>query len=457
MSTLLDIEAASKRLNLSEQQVRNLCRSGKLPAQRIGKTWVLKNEDIGIYYDSSSCGVAEDQPAYGNHLLEGFKTLSFFSGAMGLDTGLQEEGFNVLLASEIDNACRKTIKKNKPDIALIGNIEEYTPQKVKKMSGLVDGDEIDLIIGGPPCQAFSTAGKRKGFEDQRGNVFLSYLDLITSLRPKYAVIENVRGLLSAPLKHRPHAKRGLLFPELAGDESPGGALKLIIATLEAAGYGVTFNLYNTANFGTPQKRERVVIVCARDGKKAPYLIPTHSENGAYGLPKWRTFEDVISKSPEPDQHFISFPEKRLRYYRMLKPGQNWKHLPIELQKEAMGASFYAGGGKTGFLRRLSWDEPSPTLVTHPAMPATDLAHPELDRPLSVEEYRKIQEFPAHWKIEGTILEQYKQIGNAVPHSLGRAIGRLIRSLLNNEDIKEYEGFHYSRYKYTSDRDWTMSI
>ena len=453
MSTLLDVETTARRLNLSEQQVRNLCRSGKLPAEQVGKSWILRDDDIEDYYDSSSCGVAKDQPAYAAAPQEGFKTLSFFSGAMGLDTGLQNEGFNVLLASEIDNACRKTINKNNPNIALIGDIEAYSPAQIKLMAGLGADEEIDLIIGGPPCQAFSTAGRRKGFQDCRGNVFLTYLDIIKSLRPKFAVIENVRGLLSAPLKHRPHSERGLDFPGLEGTENPGGALKLILSILEEAGYGVTFNLYNTANFGTAQKRERVVMVCSRDGGKAPYLVPTHSEDGSFGLPLWRTLKDVVSPDTEPGQHYISFPEKRLRFYRLLKAGENWRNLPPDLQKEAMGASYFSGGGKTGFLRRLSWDEPSPTLVTHPAMPATDLAHPVLDRPLSVEEYRKIQEFPDDWKIEGTILEQYRQIGNAVPHSLGRAIGRLVRGLLSKEDMPTFEGFKYSRYRHTSDKDW----
>ncbi|MDA3810686.1 MAG: DNA cytosine methyltransferase [Spirochaetaceae bacterium] len=334
----MNIDSASKKLNLSEQQVRNLCRSGKIKAEQIGKTWVLNKDDVEQYYDNNSCGIAEDQPAYFPKEIKGFKTLSFFSGAMGLDSGLEEEGFNILLASEIDNACRKTIKKNKPEIALIGDIENYTPEKIKEMAGLKPEEEIDLIIGGPPCQAFSTAGKRKGFEDNRGNVFLTYIEIITTLRPKFAVIENVRGLLSAPMKHRPHQNRGDGFPELSIDEKPGGALKYIISILEQNGYGVTFNLYNTANFGTPQKRERIVIVCSRNGSKAPYLTPTHSENGEFGLPKWRTLKSAIGHIQNEEHHHISFPEKRLKYYRLLKSGQNWRNLSESLQKEPMGPS-----------------------------------------------------------------------------------------------------------------------
>src|SRR5690606_19553093 len=114
----------------------------------------------------------------------------------------------------------------------------------------------------------------KGFNDDRGNVFLKYIDLALELRPSYIVIENVRGLLSCPMEHRPHDQRGPTFPDLSTDELKGGALNFVIKRLEAAGYGFSFNLYNSANFGTPQVRERVIIICSRDGKEPPYLTPT---------------------------------------------------------------------------------------------------------------------------------------------------------------------------------------
>ena len=119
----------------------------------------------------------------------------------------------------------------------------------------------------------------------------------------------------------------------------------------------------------------------------------------------------------------------------------------------MGKSYYSGGGKTGFLRRLAWDKPSPTLVTHPAMPATDLAHPEENRPLSIEEYKRVQEFPDNWELAGPLIQQYKQVGNAVPKSLGLALGTLVMKLLNKEKIHVIDDFLYSRYKNTSDTTW----
>lgn len=460
-STKIGVETAANILNLTQQQIRNLCRNGKIPAERIGKTWIMDESDVRDYFDTTSCGTA-DNKVYTRKLEESInfekpRAMSFFSGAMGLDQGIEKSGFEVVLACETDNACRKTILKNRPNIALIGDVRDYSSEQIREAAGLSEEDDIDLIVGGPPCQAFSTAGKRKGFEDERGNVFLTFIDRILELRPKYAVIENVRGILSAPLKHRPHSMRGEEFDPLSAKELKGGALLRILDVLREAGYGVSFNLYNAANFGVPQKRERVVIVCSRDGEKLPFLEPTHAENGEHGLPKWRTFRDAVSNVSLTGNNHLNFPEKRLKYYRMLAPGENWRSLPLDLQKEALGKSFYAGGGKTGFLRRLDWDKPSPTLVTHPAMPATDLAHPEEHRPLSVEEYKRIQQFPDNWQIEGSLIEQYRQIGNAVPVGLGKAVGRLIMNHLTGEGVEEFKDFKYSRYRNTSDAEWEWMI
>ena len=374
---------------------------------------------------------------------------------MGLDLGLEKEGIRVLLACEVNPAARKTLEANRPDMTLIGDIRDYSAAAIREKAGLSSTEEVDVMVGGPPCQAFSSAGKRQGLNDDRGNVFLTFIDLIAELRPRFAVIENVRGLLSASLQHRTHEMRGQGFPSLSHDEQRGGALLLITQRLRDAGYSVSFNLYNAANFGSPQKRERVVITCSRDGKKLPYLTPTHSEKGLHGLPQWRTLKEALEGLPQDGHHFVKFPEKRLKYYRLLKPGQYWRHLPIELHPEALGASYHAGGGKTGFYRRLAWDQPSPTLVTHPAMPATDLAHPEEDRPLSIEEYKRIQEFPDDWVVEGSLIDQYRQVGNAVPCSLGRAIARMLLTHLKGEPPIVYPDFPYSRYHRTDDVSWTI--
>jgi len=377
--------------------------------------------------------------------------LSFFSGAMGLDLGIERAGFDIRLACDVDRFCQQTISLNRPNVALLSDINDYSAADIINAAKLTKNHSIDLIMGGPPCQAFSTAGKRQAFHDNRGNVFLKYIDLALELKPKFLVLENVRGLLSCPMKHRPHVQRGTNFPDLAEDELKGGALNFVLSKLRISGYSYSFNLYSSANFGTPQNRERIIIICSKDSLSIPFLQPTHSENGEFNLPKWRTVQSALQGIKEHSH--LNFPEKRLKYYRLLKSGQNWRDLPEELQKEALGKSYYSGGGKTGFLRRLAWDKPSPTLVTHPAMPATDLAHPEENRPLSIQEYKRIQEFPDDWILAGSLIQQYKQVGNAVPTSLGYAVGQLINSLLEGINVKNYPNFKYSRYKKTSNQEW----
>ncbi len=457
MANLISVQDAARELRCSEQYVRGLIRANRLAAERVGRSWVVQFDAVEIFREQTERSKVVDHRRRGRGAAGQIVALSFFSGALGLDLGLEKAGIKVLLASEIDGPTRETITLNRPEIGLIGDIRDYTANEIRDLAGLNRDEEIDLIVGGPPCQAFSTAGKRQGFEDTRGNVFLTYIDRILELKPKYAVIENVRGLLSAPLSHRPHEQRGSGFPPLTSDEEKGGALLHILERLRAGGYGVSFNLYNAANFGAPQKRERVVIVCSRDGRKLPYLTPTHSETSEFGLPKWKTVRDALRGLPKIGHDFVKFPEKRLRFYRMLKPGQYWKDLPEHLHKEALGGAYLAQGGKTGFLRRLPWDEPSFTLVTHPAMPATDLAHPTEDRPLSVQEYKRLQEFPDDWVVAGTIIDQYRQIGNAVPSSLGAAIGRLIVSDIKKKKVKDVPEFPYSRYKFTDEDSWEDEV
>ena len=121
----------------------------------------------------------------------------------------------------------------------------------------------------------------------------------------------------------------------------------------------------------------------------------------------------------------------------------------------MGKSYFSGGGKTGFYRRLDWNKPSPTLLTHPAMPATDLAHPEENRPLSIQEYKRVQQFPDDWILSGTIIQQYKQIGNAVPVGLGKAVGELLTEIIQqkNYSSEDFNDFSFSRYKNTDHINW----
>lgn len=444
---------AAKIVGVSEQRLRALLRAGAIEARQFGKQWLTTEKAVRAFLSQSARVDLPDRPRKPS-AIPGIKGLSFFSGAMGLDLGLEKAGIHLLLASEIDKTCRKTITANRPDIGLIGDIWKYDATEIRRMAGLAADDEIDVIVGGPPCQAFSTAGARRGFEDDRGNAFLRYISLALELKPSFLVIENVRGLLSAPMMHTPHAERGdgwVPNPE----EMPGGALMHILELLRRGGYAVSFNLYNAANFGVPQSRERVIMLCSRDGVKPSHLQPTHSQDGSFGLPKWRTLKHALKGlNPTKGDHAV-FPEDRLRFYRMLGPGQYWKHLPQKLHREALGGSLDSGGGKTGFLRRLDWNKPSCTLVTSPTMPATDICHPSEDRPLSVQEYARIQQFPDDWIFCGSLADRYKQIGNAVPVGLGEAVGKAIIAHMEKREVGTPEGFSYSRYKDTDEESWEL--
>lgn len=384
------------------------------------------------------------------------KSLSFFSGCFGLDLGLESAGISTALACDIDKDCRNTIKLNRPDIDTISDIQDLDAKEVRARAQLESSETPFLVTGGPPCQAFSTAGRRRAFTDPRGNVFLHFINLINELQPTYAVIENVRGILSAALAHRPLSERTDKPRALLPEEVPGSALKLVMDTLEAGGYDVSFNLYNAANFGVPQQRERVVIIASKNGK-VPHLTPTHSNDERFDLPSWKTFAEVAGDIPECEE-CLQFPEKRLKYYRMLKEGENWRNLPTEaMKREALGKSYNSGGGKTGFLRRISWNKPAPTLVTSPIMPATDLAHPSEDRPLSVCEYKRIQQFPDNWVFAGTVASKYRQLGNAVPVGLGFAVAQAILCHHAGEATPSPEGFRFSRYRNTDDMSWRRTF
>lgn len=383
--------------------------------------------------------------------------LSFFSGALGLDLGLERAGLRPIAVNEFDPKICDTIRLNRPRLKLYDfDVRHLNASFLCRDLGIERG-ELFAIVGGPPCQAFSTAGKRLGLNDDRGNVFLHFINLILDLQPKYAIFENVRGLLSAPLQHRPHEMRGSDYPPLSAEEKPGGALLHILNLLESGGYATTFTLYNSANYGVPQIRERLIFFASREGEAVPFIPPSHSATRDCGLPRWRTLRDAIEKFQKDPGEKGKFPEKRLNYFKMLKAGQNWRDLPLNVQRAAMGESWYSNGGKTGFYRRLAWEKPSPTLVTRPTMPATALCHPEELRPLSVREYAAIQTFPEDYIFVGNTDDKYKQIGNAVPPQFGEAIGKHILQFDEGGLSEVRFSQKLSRYVGTDHESWRVSM
>ncbi len=372
--------------------------------------------------------------------------LSLFSGALGLDLGLERAGWQCVGVSEIDKQACATIRANRPGLRLFeGDVRELSAFRVCQELGIGVG-ELDAVVGGPPCQAFSTAGKRQGLNDERGNVFLHFVELALDLRPRVVLIENVRGLLSAPLVHRPHEERGTGFPALSEAEQRGGALKEILGRFERAGYGVSFRLYDTSLYGVPQVRERLVIVAERDGRVMP-PVPTGS-----GVVTLR--EALAGLTDRHD--FVPLRSRVVPYLPFVSPGENWRVLEPEMAKAAMGGAYLSDGGRTGFLRRLAWDKPSPTLLTLPNMPATLLGHPEELRPLSVQEYKRIQTFPDEWVVCGKIADQYRQVGNAVPVEFARRVGEHVAGWLAGKRVRG-SSVATSRYRGTDEVGWSTAV
>lgn len=365
-------------------------------------------------------------------------SISLFTGAFGLDIGLEKAGFYTISVVEKDADSTKTIALNRPHLrqsAVPRNIEEVSGQDLLEEGGRVldigralQPGEVDLVTGGPPCQPFSTAGKRGSVIDPRGSLFMDFIRIVRDVQPRFFIMENVRGLLSAPIRHRPINQRGKGHPPLEADEIPGAALNVVLTEMKALGYSVVYNLLEAADYGVPQNRKRVIFIGSRDSEPMTFPLATHSENGIK-LPKWRTLREGLMGLVDPQPEFIPYSENRLKYLRLLLAGQNWRHLPEELKQEAMGGAYNSGGGKVGFYRRLSWDKPCPTVTTSPHQKATDMCHPVELRPLSVCESAKIQTFPDDWCFYGSVTSKYRQIGNAVPVLLAKALGDYIYNLI----------------------------
>ena len=329
-----------------------------------------------------------------------YTSVELFAGAGGLALGLEQAGFDVQCLVEFEKYACKTLRLNRPEWNLIeadiinvaeNGILNYLPTNCK---------EIDFVSGGYPCQAFSYAGKKLGLEDVRGTMFFYFAQIVEQLRPKVFLAENVRGLLT---------------------HDNGRTLQTMLDIYRNMGYRVETHLMHAVDYGVAQKRERLIIVGIRNEFPARYRIPKIYD-------KKLVLRDVLRDVPLSDGE--KYPPKKEKVLKLVPPGGYWRDLPENIAREYMGKSYFSGGGRTGMARRISWDEPCLTLTCSPAQKQTERCHPEETRPFTVREYARIQSFPDSWKFAGGLSAQYKQIGNAVPVELARAIGLSLVDLLN---------------------------
>lgn len=351
--------------------------------------------------------------------------VSLFSGALGLDLGLERAGFEPLVVNDNDAAAVASIRLNRPKLPCAHmSVTDISREILEEASGhsLLN---IPLVVGGPPCQAFSVMGRRRGLSDERGSLIFEFIRMVDEMRPHMFLMENVRGLMSMAM-----LPKGA--PCESGEEwkrEQGSLYKEICRQFESRGYRLDCFIVNSANYGAPQVRERVMVVGNRHGLAAEFPAIRHSNRAEDGLPSFATLADVIGAGfIDPDRTLLNFSERKLSYLAHVPPGGNWRSLPESMQKEAMGKQYYLKGGRSSSWRKLSWGYPSPTVHTLPNHATTSMCHPDELRALTVGECAAIQEFPADFQFAGTAAERYRQVGNAVPVKLGEVAGECLRQL-----------------------------
>lgn len=332
-----------------------------------------------------------------------FTSIELFAGAGGLALGMHKAGFQHVMLNELQHYACETLRANKPEWNVVeGDICGIDFSEYK--------DQVDFLSGGFPCQAFSYAGHKGGFNDTRGTLFFQLARAVKEVNPKVFMGENVKGLLT---------------------HDGGKTLAVIKNTIAELGYTlVEPRVLKAIMYQVPQKRERLILVAIRNdiAERVQFKWPDP-------YPRIMTVRDAFFKGDLYDcdvPHSIgqTYPERKKEIMAMVPQGGFWKDLPEDVQREYMKGSFALGGGKTGIARRLHYDEPSLTLTCAPAMKQTERCHPTETRPLTVREYARIQTFPDSWQFKGNMTQQYQQIGNAVPVNLAYALGRSLIRIFN---------------------------
>jgi len=413
--------------------VERCIRSGLLEVvlERDGHARYRLRQDLPRLLKSEVPVLAKEPPS------SRYTVISLFSGAMGLDLGLHSTGrFRLLACVEKERVFCGTIRENQKtgrlpqDICVLENdVAELDPVEVLDALGLRPGD-VDVVVGGPPCQPFSKARQRANVQDARSTLPFQFLRFVKAMQPRFFLMENVPGLLKAALKLG--EQPGSLMR--AFEEGLGGSYRIDAFTIDAASYG------------TPQFRERAIVIGNRCDAHVEFPKPTHGppDERRFDSPldvllpplkPWVTLRDALRDLEDPTPVVIDFSPRAKRYLKLIPAGSNWRSLPPELQRESVGKAWREEGLHLGWWRRLSFDAPSPTLVTMPCQASTSLCHPDETRALSLREYARIQQFPDDWVFCGSKAERYAQVGNAVPVGLARVAGEVLAEALDRASAR----------------------
>lgn len=387
------VHDAALLIGVSPDTIRRWHKKGLIKAKKgAGGERLFSSEEISRVIAKSS---SSDNPW---RVLTASKSkltsIELFAGAGGLALGMHNAGIQSKMLVDFDRDSVLTLKQNMPDWN--AHCESVSDIDLDDFE-----NQIDVMAGGFPCQAFSFAGKSLGFADTRGTLFYEYARLIDQVKPRLVLGENVKGLLN---------------------HDNGRTLSVIVRELENLGYRVAFKVLRAQFLDVPQKRERLIIFGIRRDQESDFLFPVEKD---YTIDLRAALQGV------PKSEGQKYSDSKAKIMDLIPEGGYWRDLPDGLQRKYMGGSYFLGGGKTGMARRLSWDEPSLTLTCNPAQKQTERCHPRETRPLTIREYARIQTFPDEWEFAGSASSQYKQIGNAVPVNLGYHVGLAIRAILGN--------------------------
>lgn len=358
--------------------------------------------------------------------------IDLFCGAGGLSEGFRQAGYRVLAGNDFFDAAGETFAATHREAKFLpGAIQQYSPEDFLEAAGLHPG-ELDVLVGGPPCQGFSVYNHQRGLHDERSSLYLEYLRIVAGLLPNWVVLENVTGMTSA---------------------GGGAAVGAIIEGLGNLGYKVEAKILRAEEYGVPQERRRLVFIGNRIGLPIEFPEPTHGP----GLLPLVTIEDAIGDLPKlkngEERGVMAYgSEARSEYQAELRGGSNsvdnhaaaklskvnldrlkhipqggsWRDIPIDLLPEGMKKAKRSDHTKR--YGRLRWDGLASTILTKCDPHWGAYFHPDQDRTLTVREAARLQAFPDWFEFKGSRTEQYVQVGNAVPPILGRAIAQVLRRI-----------------------------
>lgn len=355
--------------------------------------------------------------------------IDLFCGAGGLSEGFRQANFHVRAGNDFFDAAGETFKVTHSEATFLpGPIQNYTATDFLKAACLKP-KQLDVLVGGPPCQGFSVNNHQRGLHDERSSLYREYLRIVEGLKPNWVVLENVTGMTSA---------------------GGGAAVEAIKRGLESLGYNVREKILRAEEYGVPQERRRLVFIGNRIGKKIQFPTQTHGEQllpfvnirDAIGdLPRLINGEELGTQNyrSEPTSNFqlemrsgsnsvenhtaAKLSKVNLERLKHIPQGGSWRDIPFELLPEGMKRAKRSDHTKR--YGRLSWDGLASTILTKCDPHWGAYFHPEQDRTLTVREAARLQSFPDWFVFQGSRTDQYTQVGNAVPPLLGKAIAKAI--------------------------------